>query len=126
MKNSARFFAFGSLRSIRSSGRRPGSSVGTPPGAGLKIETATLGLDYLERFGGEQVDAYGPLLLDAMRGDRTLFKHRDEVESCWRIMQPFLDCRPLREGIETYAPGTWGPASGDALLRRDGRAWHNV
>jgi glucose-6-phosphate 1-dehydrogenase len=102
------------------------SVLGKVPGAGLRIEAATLGLDYLERFGGEQVDAYGPLLLDAMRGDRTLFKHRDEVEGGWRIVQPFLDSRPLRDGIETYTPGTWGPHGAEVLLRRDGRAWHNA
>jgi glucose-6-phosphate 1-dehydrogenase len=101
------------------------SLLGKVPGAGLKIEMANLGLDYLERFGGEKVDAYGPLLLDAMRGDRLLFKHRDEVEGGWRIVQPFLDSRELRDSIETYEPGTWGPTSGEALLKRDGRAWHD-
>ena len=99
--------------------------LGKVPGAGLKIETATLGLDYLERFGGEKVDAYGPLLLDAMRGDRLLFKHRDEVEGGWRIVQPFLDSRELRDSSQTYEPATWGPVAGEALLKRDGRAWHN-
>ena len=24
---------------------------------------------------------------------------------------------------EQYLPGTWGPASADAMLKRDGRAW---
>lgn len=98
---------------------------GKVPGPGLRIDTATLDLDYLQRFGGEVVEAYGPLLLDAMRGDRTLFKHRDEVEGSWRMCQPLLDSAALRDAIETYAPGSWGPASADALLRRDGRHWHN-
>ncbi|MEX2219439.1 MAG: glucose-6-phosphate dehydrogenase [Phycisphaerales bacterium] len=101
------------------------SVLGKVPGQGLKFEEAHLSLDYLERFGGEQVDAYGPLLLDAMRGDRTLFKHRDEVEGGWRIVQPFLENRDLRDSIEEYAPGSWGPRGADELLARDGRAWHN-
>jgi glucose-6-phosphate 1-dehydrogenase len=98
---------------------------GKVPGAGLRIDTAALDLDYVQRFGGEPVEAYGPLLLDAMRGDRTLYKHRDEVEGGWRICQPVIDCRALRERIETYEPGTWGPAGADELLARQGRAWHN-
>jgi glucose-6-phosphate 1-dehydrogenase len=60
-----------------------------------------------------------------MRGDRTLYKHRDEVEGSWRICQPLLDSRELRDSIETYAPGTWGPESANRLLAREGRAWHN-
>ncbi len=97
---------------------------GKVPGSGLKIDSAKLDLDYHERFGGEVTEAYGPLILDAIRGDRTLFKHRDEVESGWRICQPFLDSPDLRRSIESYPPGSWGPRTGNELLRRDGRAWH--
>lgn len=98
---------------------------GKVPGSGFKIDSTNLVLDYLERFGGEEVDAYGPLLLDAMRGDRTLFKHRDEIEGTWAICQPFLDSEKLHGAIEEYAPGAWGPPSADDLLKREGRAWHN-
>lgn len=98
---------------------------GKVPGPSLRIDSAKLELDYLETFGGEITEAYGPLLLDAMRGDRTLYKHRDEVESGWRICQPLLDSPVLRQQIETYAPGSWGPAGADVLLGRDGRKWHN-
>jgi glucose-6-phosphate 1-dehydrogenase len=97
---------------------------GKVPGPGVTIDTAALDLDYVERFGGEPQEAYGPLLLDAMRGDRTLYKHRDEIEGAWRLCQPLLDSEALRASIETYEPGTWGPASADELLARDGRAWH--
>ena len=96
-----------------------------PGGGGIVIDSANLSLDYLERFGGEKVEAYGPLIVDAMRGDRTLYKHRDEVEGSWRICQPLLDSTALREQIGTYAPGSWGPVGADALLGFEGRAWHN-
>ncbi len=99
--------------------------LGKVPGSGFRIDSARLGLDYLEQFGGERVEAYGPLILDAMRGDRSLYKHRDEVEASWRICQPLLDSRELRDGIQTYQPGTWGPSSADVLLEREGRSWHN-
>ncbi len=98
---------------------------GKVPGAGLTLEAAKLDLDYVEYFGGKRIDAYGPLLLDAMRGDRTLFKHRDEVEAGWAIVEPFLQSEELRAGIQTYAPGSWGPAGADEMMRAVGRRWHN-
>ncbi len=98
---------------------------GKVPGSGLKIDSANLALDYLERFGGEKIEAYGPLILDAMRGDRTLYKHRDEVEGSWRICQPLLESPQLRDSIETYTAGSWGPVGADTMLARDGHRWHN-
>ena len=98
---------------------------GKVPGNTLAIDTADLNLDYVDRFGGEPIEAYGPLLLDAMRGDRTLYKHKDEVEGGWSICQPLLDSEALRAGIEEYTPGSWGPAGADALLAREKMAWHN-
>lgn len=99
--------------------------AGKIPGAGFAIETTKLDMDYIDRFGGEHIDAYGPLILDAVRGDRTLYKHRDEVENGWRIVQPFLDSERLREGIETYESGSWGPGRADAIIAAEGVRWHN-
>lgn len=98
---------------------------GKVPGQEMRIAHTELELDYTERFGGEALEAYGPLLVDAMRGDRTLYKHRDEVEGSWRICQPLLESRRLHGAIEEYAPGSWGPRGADELLSRDGRKWHN-
>jgi glucose-6-phosphate 1-dehydrogenase len=103
---------------------------GKVPGPGLRMASAELELDYLDRFGGEVIEAYGPLILDAVRGDRTLYKHRDEVESGWRICEPFLNSPALRQNIHTYAPGSWGPAAADQLILADAprgstRQWHN-
>ncbi len=95
------------------------------PGHKLVIDSVKMDMDYAHAFKSDPVEAYGPLLLDAMRGDRTLYKHRDEVEGAWRVCQPFLDSGRLRESVETYESGTWGPRSSDELLARDGRIWHN-
>jgi len=99
--------------------------LGKVPGSGLQIAAAGLEMDYLDRFGGEPIEAYAPLLLDAMRGDRTLYKHRDEVEGMWRVVEGYLKSDAVRSGIETYAPGSWGPASADAVIARAGFAWRN-
>ena len=72
-------------------------------------------------------EAYATLLLDAMRGDQTLYKHREEIEHCWRIVQPVLDywqSHP-QDDLPNYATGTWGPSASDVMLARDGRHWHN-
>ncbi|MBL8757958.1 MAG: glucose-6-phosphate dehydrogenase [Phycisphaerae bacterium] len=103
---------------------------GKVPGPGMNLDSAKLDLDYLERFGGEVIEAYGPLILDAIRGDRTLYKHRDEVEGGWRVCEPFLTSTALRQNIETYNPGSWGPPGSDALIGHNcppgvTRTWHN-
>ncbi|MCA9279101.1 MAG: glucose-6-phosphate dehydrogenase [Phycisphaeraceae bacterium] len=99
---------------------------GKVPGTSFQLATAELDMDYVDRFGGEPVEAYGPLIVDAIRGDRTLYKHRDEVEGAWRVCQPLLDNDHLREQIHTYDAGSWGPAAADELLTREGCVWHNI
>jgi len=103
---------------------------GKVPGSGLVVDSAKLDLDYLQRFGGEVTEAYGPLILDAVRGDRTLYKHKDEVEQGWRIFDPILKSAELRRSIAEYAPLSWGPAAADALIAQGSpegtvRKWHN-
>jgi glucose-6-phosphate 1-dehydrogenase len=65
-------------------------------------------------------------MLDALIGDPTLFIRSDEVEQCWRIIDPIIahwEDSPGR--IPFYEADSWGPAEADQLLARDGRAWHN-
>ncbi len=105
--------------SLRFGAKKPGD---------MRICDVEMTMDYEKAFRSEPVEAYGPLMIDAMRGDQSLFKHRIEVESAWRAMMPFLDDRsaPLRRDMHAnYAPGSWGPSAADALLARDGRAWFN-
>jgi len=104
---------------------------GKVPGSGIHLASANLDLDYLHSFGGEVIEAYGPLILDAIRGDRTLYKHRDEVEGGWRICDPFVKSPKLRAEIQDYTPGTWGPPSADAIISAGStpgpeRRWHNL
>ncbi len=98
------------------------------PGGSLRLDTADMDFDLAEHFHKDPAEAYGPLLLDAMRGDQTLYPHRMEVEGAWRAVMPFLttEAQPLRDDIAgNYPAGSWGPESADEMLARDGRAWHN-
>lgn len=99
---------------------------GKVPGPGVTLDTVAMDFDYAARFGSEPVEAYGPLLLDAMRGDQTLFQHRYEVEGAWRAVMPLLGpgSDAIRRDIHAnYAPGSWGPSGADRLLAASGRAW---
>ena len=92
----------------------------------MNIQPVEMEMDYADSFTSTVVEAYGPLMIDAMRGDQSLFKHRLEVESAWNAIMPFLNeaSAPLRKNIQSnYAPGSWGPQSATDLLARDGRTW---
>ena len=98
------------------------------PGQGIVLDSVELQGDVSSESVLPEVEAYGPLMLDAMRGDQTLFKHRLEVESAWDAVMPFIgvESKAAREGIaNTYAKGAWGPSSADDLMARDHRAWRN-
>ena len=72
-------------------------------------------------------DAYKRLLLDGLRGDSTLFIHRDEVDASWCWLDPILDTwKNSDEKPHQYAAGTWGPAESDELIGQDGFKWRNV
>lgn len=99
------------------------------PGLNFALDTIEMDSDFQKRFHAAEVEAYGPLIIDAMRGDQTLFKHRHEVEGAWSAVMPFLgeNSSAIRSGIkDNYEPGSWGPASSDVLLARYGAQWHNA
>jgi glucose-6-phosphate 1-dehydrogenase len=70
--------------------------------------------------GGEGATPYEVLLHAALVGDSMRFTRQDGIEETWRIMQPLLDAPP---SVQSYAPGTWGPAAADALLAGQSH-WH--
>src|SRR5437867_2853500 len=82
------------------------------PGPGLELGRVTMDFDYATDFKGELSDSYELLLLEAMRGDHTLFLRQDGVERAWEVVEPILQ-RP--SPIVFYERGSWGPAEADAL-----------
>ena len=64
-------------------------------------------------FGGEEPVPYEVLLHAALIGNPTRFARQDGVEQEWRIVQPILDNPPP---VQTYQPGSWGPAAADQLV----------
>ena len=100
---------------------------GKVPGSGMKIRDVVMDFDYAEHFHAEPPDAYATLLLDAMRGDQTLFKHREEIERAWQIVQPIIDqwAAEPPDDFPNYACATWGPSEADVMMARANRKWHN-
>jgi glucose-6-phosphate 1-dehydrogenase len=83
------------------------------PGPDMALVEAVFRLDLVcDVPGADPLEAYERLLLDVMRGDRTLFISSDEVDRLWEIFQPVLDRRPA---TLAYDPGSWGPAPALAL-----------
>jgi glucose-6-phosphate 1-dehydrogenase len=56
--------------------------------------------------GGEGATPYEVLLHAALVGDASHFTRQDNVEECWRVLQPLLDAPPK---ALPYAQGSWGP-----------------
>jgi glucose-6-phosphate 1-dehydrogenase len=94
------------------------------PVQGLRIRTVNMDFGYGESFMVDAPDSYETLILDALRGDATLFTRRDEVEQQWAFVDPILEgWHAGRQELATYAAGAWGPEQADALIARDGRSW---
>ncbi len=89
------------------------------PGPGLDVQTQDMRFRYSEVF-GSLPDAYETLLMDVMRGDRTLFVRSDEVEGAWELVDPLLAEPPP---IRPYEAGSWGPPEADELLHQWGAHW---
>ncbi len=95
------------------------------PGLRLDLRRVKLNLNFKDTFEGRTPRAYERLVLDIIRGDATLFMHREEVEAAWHWIDPILDgWRQLRDEPRPYSAGTWGPEESIALLARDNRSWY--
>ena len=68
------------------------------------------------------------LLLDAMKGDPTLYARGDWVDIAWELLGPVLEAWSVGDprSIPTYEAGTWGPDEADELLAREGRKWRRI
>jgi glucose-6-phosphate 1-dehydrogenase len=99
------------------------------PDQAMVLRPADLEFLYRTAYPGVLIpEAYERLLLDALQGDAALFMRSDEIERAWEIIDPLVAAsqRPEAPEPEVYAVGSVGPASADALLAREGRAWQKL
>jgi glucose-6-phosphate 1-dehydrogenase len=95
------------------------SFYGKRPGPGMRLDKLSMQFAMRDTgFVGEVLEAYERLILDAMRGDHTLFNTAEGIERLWEVSTPLLEAPPP---VRLYAPGSWGPNSIHQLIAP--RAW---
>lgn len=89
------------------------------PGAGFELESVLGGINLTP-----SVDGHTRLLLDAMRGDKSLASSPDFGVETWRLITPIVEAwkRDTSSPISQYEAGGM-PAEALALIRDDGREW---
>lgn len=93
----------------------------------MKLQPATLNLNFSETYTEFKSDSYKRLMLDAVEGDSSLFIHRDEVKHAWAWIDPIIEAwEESSVSPQLYRAGTWGPEESDELLIKDGRQWYNA
>ncbi len=105
------------------------SFYGKRPGPGMRLDKLSLqfAMGDTGRI-GDVLEAYERLILDAMRGDHTLFTTAEGIERLWEVSMPLLEAPPP---VRLYSPGSWGPKSIHQLVAPHAwrlpfeRAWRN-
>ena len=83
------------------------SFYGKRPGPGMRLDKHSLQFAMNDTGQiGEVLEAYERLILDAMRGDHTLFTTAEGIERLWEVSGPLLESPPP---VRTYSQGSWGP-----------------
>jgi glucose-6-phosphate 1-dehydrogenase len=96
------------------------------PGALMRIRPVKMEFLYGTSFLSQSPEAYERLILDAMRGDATLFTRNDEVDEQWRIVDPIVrawDRWP--GGLSIYHAGSQGPIEAGSILL-PGHSWRRI
>jgi glucose-6-phosphate 1-dehydrogenase len=102
------------------------SLVAKIPGTRMKLRPVNMEFLYGTSFLSQSPEAYERLIMDAMRGDATLFTRDDEVEAQWRIIDPILQGWSQSDGaVPQYEAGTDGPEEADALMA-EGHRWRAI
>ena len=85
------------------------SFYGKRPGPGMRLDKLSMQFAMKETgWLGDVLEAYERLILDAMRGDHTLFTTAEGIERLWEVSEPLQEAPPP---VRLYEPGSWGPKS---------------
>ena len=98
------------------------------PGMQVHLEDVHMDFFYGKTFQQRSPEAYERLLLDALRGDASLFTRSDEVEYAWRVITS------IHEGwanlpaptFPNYYPFTDGPDEAQRLFEGTQAQWRSV
>jgi glucose-6-phosphate 1-dehydrogenase len=94
------------------------------PGLPMEFELSNLDLQYKSAYRQEIPDAYERLILDVIRGDKSLFIRGDELDASWDIFTPVLkDFETRKLKPEIYPYNSAGPDTANALASKSGTHW---
>jgi glucose-6-phosphate 1-dehydrogenase len=83
------------------------SFYGKRPGPGMRLDKVSMQFAMHDTAHIDDVlEAYERLILDAMRGDHTLFTTAEGIERLWELSTTLLESPPP---VRFYDPGSWGP-----------------
>jgi glucose-6-phosphate 1-dehydrogenase len=95
------------------------------PGMNVYLHPVKFDFDYNKSFPQALPEAYERLLLDALRGDSTLFMRSDELEAAWQFITPILEAwqQAPPPSFPNYLAGSWGPAEADTIADKFHGGW---
>ena len=97
------------------------------PGNDFVMERVELNYSQHSRFAGNVPEAYEQLLLEAWRGNASLFTSWDELEHSWRFVESIEhNCSGQQGHFPNYAAGSRGPEMADRMVALDGRRWWEI
>jgi glucose-6-phosphate 1-dehydrogenase len=93
------------------------SFVCKQPGTSFAVQDVKMDFSYGNTFQQRSPEAYERLLLDALRGDPSLFTRSDEVEAAWRFVTAILEgwTKLPPPSFPNYEPETY-PGEANRLL----------
>lgn len=99
-----------------------------PPGPRMRIRPVAMDFTYDTSFGVASPEAYERLILDAMKGDATLFTRNDEIEESWDLLAPVFESWSSDKppAVHSYEAGTWGPSAAANLLKPLNHKWRRL
>ena len=90
------------------------SFYGKRPGPGMRLDKLSMQFAMHDTTHiGDVLEAYERLILDAMRGDHTLFTTAEGIERLWEVSTPLLEAAPP---VRFYEAGSWGPNAMHQLI----------
>jgi glucose-6-phosphate 1-dehydrogenase len=96
------------------------------PGPRMLLRSVRMEFLYGTAFLSQSPEAYERLLLDAIRGDATLFTRNDEVEGQWAVCDPIVQAwREMPGPLPQYPAGSQGPAEAASILL-PGHSWRGI
>ncbi len=97
------------------------------PGNEFRMERVELNYCQSSRYQGNVPEAYEQLILEALRGNSSLFTRWDELEHSWHFVESLEgNCGRDDSRLLSYPAGARGPEAADRMLAVDGRRWWDI